>query len=76
MFGYGYYHPETKKTSEVLRAGLMTIVSLDECVSRLGLYVAPGPNDGMLCAMGAGVDACQVEKPTSEIRVLLRVNVQ
>ncbi|KOB79163.1 putative transmembrane protease serine 9-like protein, partial [Operophtera brumata] len=59
IFGYGYKHPDVKETSEMLFAGPMSIVSLDECLQILGPYVAPAPDGGMMCAMGAGVDACQ-----------------
>lgn len=41
-------------------AGTLRLISLDECEDRLGPFVAPKYDYGMLCAMGDGIDACQV----------------
>lgn len=60
VYGYGYKHPKIEETSEILSVGTMSIISLDACMARLGPYLAPGPWSGMMCALGAGVDACQV----------------
>lgn len=60
IYGYGFQDLETKETSTELLAGKLEIVSLDECRRELGPYVAPDYDSGMICAVGEGVDACQV----------------
>lgn len=60
MYGYGNRKRHVKETSEELLAGQMWVVSLDECIEALGPNVAPKADGGMLCAMGDGVDACEV----------------
>ncbi|CAH0585729.1 unnamed protein product [Chrysodeixis includens] len=59
IYGYGFQDLDTKETSTELLAGSLTLVSLDECRSALGPYVAPDYDSGMMCAVGDGVDACQ-----------------
>lgn len=59
IYGYGYKDVNTMKTSDVLSSGEVIIISLDECTQKLGPFVAPQPDSGMMCAIGYGVDACQ-----------------
>ncbi|CAB3221976.1 unnamed protein product [Arctia plantaginis] len=59
VYGYGYRDVRTKETSEILLAGTLRIISLDECERRLGPFVTPKYDHGMLCATGDGIDACQ-----------------
>ncbi|XP_049873898.1 kallikrein-8-like isoform X2 [Pectinophora gossypiella] len=58
IYGYGTRDPLSSETSEVLMAGDVKIVSLDECTSALG-PIAPAYDAGMVCALGEAMDACQ-----------------
>ncbi|XP_063825567.1 serine protease 42-like [Ostrinia nubilalis] len=60
IYGYGYTNPLTTEVSERLLEGRVETMSLDECIERLGPYVAPAYDSGMMCAVGeSGADACQ-----------------
>ncbi|CAF4903579.1 unnamed protein product [Pieris macdunnoughi] len=59
IYGYGYKDVENKGTTETLQSAEVKLISLDECTSSLGPYIAPQPEGGMICAIGDGVDACQ-----------------
>lgn len=60
IYGYGYRDLDIKETSERLLAGTLKLVSLDACTDALGVHLAPKHDSGMMCAVGDGVDACQV----------------
>ncbi|XP_072949235.1 trypsin-3-like [Epargyreus clarus] len=59
IYGYGFQDVYNMEISDKLLAANLKIISLDECTQLLGTFVAPGPDDGMICAIGNGVDACQ-----------------
>ncbi|XP_075977538.1 trypsin beta-like [Anticarsia gemmatalis] len=59
IYGYGTRSPLTTETSEVLLAGRLRLVSLDQCEKALSEFVAPKYDSGMICAIGDGIDACQ-----------------
>ncbi|KAG6443785.1 hypothetical protein O3G_MSEX003037 [Manduca sexta] len=59
IYGYGIKDINSSEATEQLYGGKLKIVSLDQCTNKLGPYVAPKRDGGMLCAVGDGVDACQ-----------------
>ncbi|XP_073955921.1 trypsin alpha-like isoform X2 [Choristoneura fumiferana] len=62
VYGYGVKNVTTNELSETLMAANVRIISLDECVEALGQYVAPAYDSGMTCAVGNGVDTCDVRR--------------
>lgn len=59
--GYGIIDVDSNETSEVLLGGNVKLISLDQCYERLGPYVAPSRDSGMICAVGVDcADSCQV----------------
>ncbi|CAK1551087.1 unnamed protein product [Leptosia nina] len=59
IYGYGNRDALNKGTTESLHSAEVKLISLDECTTSLGPYVAPKADSGMICAIGDGVDACQ-----------------
>ncbi|KAL0838828.1 hypothetical protein ABMA28_016862 [Loxostege sticticalis] len=59
IYGYGQTTTDSRDLSEMLLAGRVATVSLDECIQRLQ-PVGPDYDSGMICAVSdGGVDACQ-----------------
>uniref|UniRef100_A0A2H1V1H0 SFRICE_006088 n=1 Tax=Spodoptera frugiperda TaxID=7108 RepID=A0A2H1V1H0_SPOFR len=59
IYVYSYTDVKAGFTSERFLVGTLHIVSLDKCAA-LDPYVASRYDIGMMCAVGDGVDACQV----------------
>lgn len=60
VYGYGYINSKNISLPKRLKFATLKIISLDECTSTLGEFVAPHFDSGMICAVGDGVDTCQV----------------